>query len=157
MGGGPAISCGPHVHPKVFAKLKEVAEERGYTRSSRRRGLGHRRLRDAGHPIGVATGLISVPLRYMHTSVETLAIDDVKKNQGSSWPTSWRLSMPSSGGIDMLLGLLEKLSNARGIPGQEAEVRELIKSEISSFVDDMVVGPISNLIAVHKGRRATPK
>ena len=57
----------------------------------------------------------------------------------------------------MLLGLLEKLSNARGIPGQEAEVRELIKSEISSFVDDMVVDPIGNLIAVRKGRKGDTK
>ncbi|HBR29887.1 MAG TPA: aminopeptidase, partial [Firmicutes bacterium] len=28
---------------------------------------------------GVASGLLSIPLRYMHTSVETLALDDLKE------------------------------------------------------------------------------
>ena len=82
MGGGPAISCGPHVHPKVFAKLKEVAEERGIPHqvepSPRPGGTDAYAMQVTRS--GVATGLISVPLRYMHTSVETLAIDDVKKS-----------------------------------------------------------------------------
>ena len=29
LGEGPAISYGPHVHPHIFTKLKEVAGERG--------------------------------------------------------------------------------------------------------------------------------
>ncbi|NLG26255.1 MAG: M42 family metallopeptidase [Clostridiales bacterium] len=49
--------------------------------------------------------------------------------------------------------LLEKLTSARGISGQEAEVRKLIKSEIESFVDEVTVDPIGNLIALRRGRK----
>ncbi|NLG26256.1 MAG: M42 family metallopeptidase, partial [Clostridiales bacterium] len=65
-----------------YTKLKQVAEERNITHQ----------VEPTTHPggtdayamqvtrSGVATGLISVPLRYMHTSVETLSVDDVKKS-----------------------------------------------------------------------------
>jgi len=49
--------------------------------------------------------------------------------------------------------LLARLSEAGGISGQEAEVRALIRSEITPYVDDVKVDPIGNLIAVKRGRR----
>ena len=53
--------------------------------------------------------------------------------------------------------LLEKLTAVRGISGQEAEVRKLIKSEIEPFVDEISVDPIGNLIALRRGRKGGPK
>ena len=82
MGSGPAISFGPHVHPHIFGKLKEIAEDRGI-RYQLEPGTNPRGTDAYAMQMtrsGVATGLISVPLRYMHTSVETLAFDDVKKS-----------------------------------------------------------------------------
>ena len=82
MGGGPAISFGPHVHPNIFARLKEVAGDRGipYQLEVGTNPRGTDAYAMQMTRAGVATGLISIPLRYMHTSVETLAMDDVKKS-----------------------------------------------------------------------------
>lgn len=46
--------------------------------------------------------------------------------------------------------LLEKLSNACGIPGREDEVRDLLKEDLRPYVDEMWTDAIGNLI-VRKG------
>jgi len=50
-----------------------------------------------------------------------------------------------------LKGLLEKLSNAHGISGYEGNVRDIIKQEIKSYVDEVRVDNFGNLIAIKKG------
>jgi putative aminopeptidase FrvX len=47
--------------------------------------------------------------------------------------------------------LLEKLSNAAGVSGDEKEIRQIIKDEISSFVDEVSTDSMGNLFAVKKG------
>lgn len=47
--------------------------------------------------------------------------------------------------------LLEKLSNAHGISGHEKEVREIVKKEISSYVDEVKIDKLGNLIARRNG------
>ena len=42
--------------------------------------------------------------------------------------------------------LLEKLSNARGIAGQEGEVRAILREELTPHVDELTVDSIGNLI-----------
>ncbi len=42
--------------------------------------------------------------------------------------------------------LLEKLSNARGIAGQEREVRAILREELTPHVDELTVDSIGNLI-----------
>jgi len=48
--------------------------------------------------------------------------------------------------------LLEKLSNAHGISGYEGSVREIIKKEIESYVDEVKIDTLGNLIAIKKGK-----
>ncbi|MFW5788251.1 MAG: M42 family metallopeptidase [Halanaerobiales bacterium] len=81
MNEGPAIAIGPHVHPQIHKKLTEIAKELDidyqlepspYPGGTDAWGIQIARS-------GVATGLISIPLRYMHTSVETLSLNDIKK------------------------------------------------------------------------------
>ena len=48
--------------------------------------------------------------------------------------------------------LLEKLSNAHGISGYEGSVREVIKQEVESYVDELKVDNFGNLIATKKGK-----
>lgn len=79
LGKGPAVALGPNIHPAIYRHFSETAQEH--------------RLPIQIEPIpgasgtdawaiqvtqeGIPTGLISIPLRYMHTSVETLDMLDV--------------------------------------------------------------------------------
>jgi endoglucanase len=80
LGGGPAIGRGPAIHPRVFELLYETAEAEGIpvtVEVSR----GHTYTdADAMYlsRVGVATGLVSIPLRYMHTPVEVVDLADVE-------------------------------------------------------------------------------
>ncbi len=47
--------------------------------------------------------------------------------------------------------LLEKLSNAAGVSGFENEIRQVIKEELSSHVDELSTDSIGNLFATKKG------
>lgn len=80
LGSGPALMRGPSIHPGVFELLYETAEQeqipctvevsRGHTNTDADAIYLSRE--------GVATGVVSIPLRYMHTPVETVQIDDVE-------------------------------------------------------------------------------
>ncbi len=80
LGSGPVVARGTTLHPVVCELLHETAEEleMAFTVESLGRGTGTDA--DAVHATraGVATGLISVPLRYMHSSVELAAISDIE-------------------------------------------------------------------------------
>jgi endoglucanase len=80
LGKGPGISQGANTNPIVFRMLRDAAEENdipyqlvatGGTSPTDGRTLQANRG-------GVATGIISVPLRYMHTPSEVLCLDDVE-------------------------------------------------------------------------------
>ncbi len=79
LGAGPVITRGTSLHPRVFELLYEVAEQQQikFTVES----MGRRTGTDADainvSRAGVPTGLISVPLRYMHSPVEMVQLDDV--------------------------------------------------------------------------------
>jgi putative aminopeptidase FrvX len=81
LGGGPTIQRGPSLHPAVFELLHETAEAEGIpfaVEVSR----GHTNTdADAMYLSrhGVATGLVSVPLRYMHSPVETADLEDIER------------------------------------------------------------------------------
>jgi endoglucanase len=80
LGGGPTITRGPSIHPDVFELLHDTAEAEGIpfaieaSRGSTSTDADAVFLSRAG----VATGLVSVPLRYMHSPVETLDLDDLE-------------------------------------------------------------------------------
>jgi endoglucanase len=76
---GPAIPVGPNIHPEVLAKMIKTAEENRIPYQIQPiagpTGTDARVIQLAGH--GTPTGLISIPLRYMHTSVETASLKDI--------------------------------------------------------------------------------
>ena len=80
IGGGPVIARGPNINPKVFDLLVDVAkkEKIPYQVEAISRGTGT----DANviqlTKAGVATGLVSIPLRYMHTPVELICLEDLE-------------------------------------------------------------------------------
>jgi putative aminopeptidase FrvX len=80
LGSGPVIARGTIVHPVVVDLLCDTADELGigYTIESLGRATGTDA--DAVHNsrAGVPTAIVSVPLRYMHSSVELADIADVE-------------------------------------------------------------------------------
>jgi endoglucanase len=79
LGSGPSIMRGSTIHPRVFELLHETAEAEGipFTVASSARATGTDA--DAIHlsRAGIPTALISIPLRYMHSPVEMVELDDV--------------------------------------------------------------------------------
>jgi endoglucanase len=80
LGSGPVIARGTMLHPHVFELLHEAGEQGGipFTVESIGRATGTDA--DAIHlsRAGIPTGLVSIPLRYMHSPVEMVSIDDVQ-------------------------------------------------------------------------------
>lgn len=80
MDKGPAIGVGPNMHPKLTQKLMDVAKENGIEYlvevASGPTGTDARSMQISRQ--GVPTVLLELPLRYMHTTVETLNMKNVK-------------------------------------------------------------------------------
>ena len=80
LGKGPVIARGPNINPRVFDLLVKTAKKKKipYQTEGIPRGTGT----DANviqiTKAGVAAGLVSVPVRYMHTPVETLDLRDAE-------------------------------------------------------------------------------
>jgi endoglucanase len=81
MGKGPAIGIGPNFHPKLVEALVDTASkmEMPYQREPTPGVSGT----DAW-PIqvareGIPTALLGIPLRYMHTPVETVSLKDIER------------------------------------------------------------------------------
>ena len=74
------ISRGANINPRVFELLVATAEAEGipYQVASAARGTGTDANAMQLSRGGMATGLLSVPLRYMHTPNELLALEDLE-------------------------------------------------------------------------------
>lgn len=80
MGGGPSVGIGPNMTRWMTQRMKDKAKERdipiqfdvmeGHTGTN---GWGMQITRE-----GVATHVLSLPLKYMHSPVETLELDDME-------------------------------------------------------------------------------
>ena len=79
LGSGAVIARGTTLHPLIHERLRAAGEAAGipFTVESVGRGTGTDA--DAIHVsrAGIPTGLVSVPLRYMHSPVELVALHDV--------------------------------------------------------------------------------
>lgn len=79
-GGGPVVSYGPAVQNNVRDMIIDVAEEHNipFQRIAASRSTGTDTDAFAYSNEGVASALISLPLKYMHTTVETVAKEDIE-------------------------------------------------------------------------------
>jgi len=81
LGGGPKISIGGALQPEVVQRLFEVAKQREIT--VQRTAAPGRTGTDTDAIFlkrgGIPSGLISLPIRYMHTTVEMTALKDLEQ------------------------------------------------------------------------------
>ena len=80
LGKGPIICRGPNINPLVLKKLINCAKQNKIPyqieAEGRPTGTDARAIQMARG--GVATGLISIPLRYMHTPSEVVDLNDIE-------------------------------------------------------------------------------
>jgi tetrahedral aminopeptidase len=82
LDGGPQIALGPNIHPRVYEALVAAADrlEMAYQVEPVPGPTGT----DAGAMqvagAGVPCGLVGIPLRYMHSTVETVALKDIERS-----------------------------------------------------------------------------
>ncbi|MDI6733093.1 MAG: M42 family metallopeptidase [Planctomycetota bacterium] len=80
LGKGPAISRGANINPIVFDKLVSTARANRISYQIKAEPIATPTDANAIqlNKAGVATGLVSVPNRYMHTPVEIIALSDLE-------------------------------------------------------------------------------
>ena len=81
LGKGPTIGVGPNYHPKLQEALVETAEalEMGYHLEPEARPGGTDAYAIQVSREGIPVELISIPVRNMHTPVETVSVKDVER------------------------------------------------------------------------------
>ena len=81
LGKGPVVAIGPNFHPKVQQGLMDAAKsiEMDYQIEPEARPGGTDAYAVQITRQGIPTGQISIPLRNMHTPVETVSIKDVER------------------------------------------------------------------------------
>ena len=81
LGKGPTNGWGPNIHPGVYSALEQAAKqvEIPLVREviPARGGTDAFALQIAGE--GIPTGLVSIPLKYMHTPVEIVSLKDIRR------------------------------------------------------------------------------
>ena len=79
-GGGPAVTTGPAVQNNLLKLIVDTAKKNkiAIQRQAASRSTGTDTDAFAYSDIGVASALISLPLKYMHTTVETVAYTDIE-------------------------------------------------------------------------------
>ena len=79
IGGGPVLARGSIISPVVFNLLRKTAEEKNIPYAVHAAGRDTSTDADAIHIAreGVATALVSVPNRYMHSPNEMVSLIDV--------------------------------------------------------------------------------
>ncbi len=81
LGKGPVIYRGPNMSPVVVQRLIDAADRReiAYQLAANGRATGTDANTIQTSRAGVATGLVSIPNRYMHSAVETISLIDIDR------------------------------------------------------------------------------
>jgi putative aminopeptidase FrvX len=79
LGGGPVIFRGPNMNPAVVERLIQLCDSHAipYQLAAVGRATPNNANALQINRGGVATGLVSIPNRYMHSAVETISLDDI--------------------------------------------------------------------------------
>ena len=80
LGGGPVLGRGATINDSVYAGLRDAARELGITTAIQATGWSSGTDADAmiRSAAGTATGLVSVPSRYLHSPNELVSLSDLE-------------------------------------------------------------------------------
>ena len=80
LGGGPVLSRGPNMNPKLFELIVKTAKENKIPLqiNAEPRGTGTDANAIQLCRSGVPTCLVSIPLRYMHSPCELVHLKDIE-------------------------------------------------------------------------------
>jgi putative aminopeptidase FrvX len=81
LGKGPVLHRGPNMNPKVVRRLADAAQsaEIPFQMAASGKATGTDANSIQVSRAGVATGLVSIPNRYMHSPVEMISLDDIDR------------------------------------------------------------------------------
>ncbi|MEX2174612.1 MAG: M42 family metallopeptidase [Pirellulaceae bacterium] len=81
LGGGPVIVRGPNMNPVVVERLISLAQKAEMPHQLTASGKAQPNDSNAIqiNRAGVATGLVAIPNRYMHSAVEMVSLDDIDR------------------------------------------------------------------------------
>jgi endoglucanase len=81
LGGGPGLTVGSNIHPRIFEGLRSTARSlgipyrvEGYPMSSGTDAMDIQIARE-----GIPTAVVGIPCRYMHTGIETVEPRDIDR------------------------------------------------------------------------------
>ncbi len=79
LNGGPVITIGGRINPRVYDRLLAAADEAGiaYQIDPQAAGTGTDTDVIQVARAGVATGLVSIPCRYLHSGSEIVSLKDI--------------------------------------------------------------------------------
>lgn len=81
IGKGPCLGFGPNIHPFLYKKFNELADRLEIPHDTevmpRMSGTDAYAMQIAAE--GIPTMVVSIPLRYMHTPVEVVAVKDIHR------------------------------------------------------------------------------
>lgn len=79
LGGGPVLFSGPNIHKEIYQKLQNKAGKVKYQKEplAKPTGTDANAIQITGE--GIATAVVGIPCRYMHTPNERISMNDVEK------------------------------------------------------------------------------
>lgn len=81
LGGGPTLGIGPHIHPFLLKRLRRLAEKMKMPFAME--PMPETSMTEAEYiqltSAGVPTAIVSIPIRYMHSPVEVVALTDIQR------------------------------------------------------------------------------
>jgi tetrahedral aminopeptidase len=81
LGKGPTLGWGPNIHPRLHQQFKDIADQLEIPYAvevmPRHSGTDAYAIQVAAE--GIPSMVLSIPLRYMHTPVEMVAIKDIRR------------------------------------------------------------------------------